>query len=173
VILSPEDLVSCDTTDLGCNGGWLNNAWEFLETTGVTSDACVPYTSGGGSVPQCPKSCSNSLPLKTYKCISKSTVECTDKTSIQAEIYNNGPMETAFSVYDDFFNYESGVYYHTSGGYAGGHAVKMLGWGNEDGMDYWLCANSWGASWGEQGFFKIKMGDCGIDQTLYACQPQL
>jgi len=65
-------------------------------------------------------------------------------------------METAFTVYSDFMNYESGVYHHVSGTVEGGHAIKILGWGTEDGMDYWLCANSWGTSWGLEGFFKIK-----------------
>jgi cathepsin B len=50
---------------------------------------------------------------------------------------------------------------------AGGHAVKVLGWGNEGGVDYWLCANSWSADWGMEGFFKIKMGDCGIDSAMW------
>jgi len=58
-------------------------------------------------------------------------------------------METAFDVYADFYNYVSGVYTHVTGGYEGGHAVKMLGWGNDNGVNYWLCANSWGNSWGE------------------------
>jgi cathepsin B len=90
-----------------------------------------------------------------------------------SEIYANGPMETAFDVYNDFFSYSSGVYQHVYGGYAGGHAVKILGWGTENGVDYWLCANSWGTSWGIDGFFKIKQGDCNIDSTVYACTPNL
>jgi cathepsin B len=57
-------------------------------------------------------------------------------------------METAFTVYSDFMNYKSGVYHHVSGTMEGGHAVKILGWGHEEDMDYWLCANSWGTSWG-------------------------
>ena len=80
-------------------------------------------------------------------------------------------MEGAFTVYEDFFNYKSGVYQHVSGGVAGGHAIKVLGFGVENGVAYWLCANSWGPSWGMQGFFKIKQGDCGINQQMYACTP--
>ena len=92
---------------------------------------------------------------------------------IQTELYNNGPMEGAFTVYEDFFSYKSGVYYHVSGGVAGGHAIKVIGWGTENGLNYWLCANSWGTSWGLSGFFKIKQGDCGINQQMYACTPQV
>jgi cathepsin B len=82
-------------------------------------------------------------------------------------------METGFTVYADFMNYKSGVYYHVSGRMEGGHAVKIVGWGTEGGLDYWLCANSWNTSWGIDGFFKIKMGDCGIDQAVYACTPDV
>ena len=69
-------------------------------------------------------------------------------------------METGFTVYSDFMNYESGIYVHTTGFVEGGHAVKMLGWGydEESGLDYWLCANSWGEGWGEKGTFKIAFG---------------
>ena len=45
----------------------------------------------------------------------------------------------------------------------GGHAIKIIGWGNDNGIDYWLCVNSWGDSWGDKGTFKIKQGNCGID----------
>ncbi len=38
-------------------------------------------------------------------------------------------------------------------------------------MDYWICANSWGPEWGEDGFFKIKMGEGGIDQSVWGCTP--
>jgi len=60
-----------------------------------------------------------------------------------------------------------------SGKLEGGHAVKILGWGSIDGMDYWLCGNSWGTTWGEDGYFKIKMGDCGIDESVWACIPEV
>jgi len=50
----------------------------------------------------------------------------------------------------------------------GGHAIKVLGWGVENNINYWLCANSWNNSWGDQGFFKIKQGDCGIDNGMVA-----
>lgn len=51
----------------------------------------------------------------------------------------------------------------------------MLGWGQEDGIDYWLCANTWGTSWGMGGFFKIRKGknECGIESRITGGLPKL
>ncbi len=98
-------------------------------------------------------------------------IEAVTPEQIMEQIYLYGPMETGFNVYRDFFNYKSGVYHHISGDLAGGHAVKIIGWGNEKGVDYWLCVNSWGPMWGDNGLFKIKMGDSGIDESVWACTP--
>lgn len=173
VILSPQDPVSCDYNNYGCDGGYLNLVWQYFTNTGVVTDACLPYTSGSGIAPNCPtsKKCSDGSAWTKYKCTSGSVVNPGTVSGIQTELYNNGPMEGAFTVYEDFFSYQSGVYYHVSGGVAGGHAIKVLGWGVENGLNYWLCANSWGGSWGMSGFFKIKQGDCGINQQMYACKP--
>jgi len=173
VILSPEDLVSCDKTDYGCNGGYLENAWEYLESKGAVSDSCFPYTAGSGREAKCATSCVDGTAWKKYKCQAGSIVNPLTVDEIKSEIYQHGPMEGAFTVYEDFFNYAGGVYQHVSGAVAGGHAIKVLGWGNENGVDYWLCANSWGTGWGESGFFRIKQGDCGINDQLFACTPDL
>lgn len=170
VILSPQDLVSCDKWDMGCNGGILSWAWSYLTNTGAVSDECVPYASETGKAPTCAKKCVDSTQeFKKYKCTKGSVVQATGIDTIKAEIYANGPMETGFTVYEDFMNYKSGVYKHETGDQLGGHAVKIVGWGE----DYWICANSWGTSWGMDGFFNIAFGDCGIDSSVYACKPSL
>lgn len=94
---------------------------------------------------------------------------------IQQEILKNGPVEASYLVYADFPNYKSGVYQQTSDDYLGGHAVKILGWGVERGIDYWLVANSWNADWGDKGFFKIRRGtnECGIEEDINAGTPKL
>jgi cathepsin B len=74
-----------------------------------------------------------------------------DVTQIMTAIMNGGPVEAAFDVYADFFDYQSGVYQHKSGGLEGGHAVRVIGWGTESGSPYWLVANSWGTNWGMNG----------------------
>ena len=85
----------------------------------------------------------------------------------------NGPIEVAFTVYEDFINYKSGVYQYHTGRALGGHAVKMVGWGVEGGVPYWILVNSWNQYWGDKGTFKIKRGtnECGIESYAVAALP--
>jgi len=176
VVLSPQWIVSCDTTDYGCQGGYLQNAWEFMANTGVVVDSCDPYTSQDGNVAPCPSACSNGQPLsKMYKVDANTIQTLTDMPSIQQSMMTNGPVEAAFSVYQDFFSYTSGVYVHTSGGLMGGHAIKMVGWGVDSStkQDYWIVYNSWGTSWGMNGLFWILRGvdECGIESNVVVGLP--
>ena len=88
--------------------------------------------------------------------------------SIKTDIMTYGSVTGAFTVYEDFPTYSSGVYQHTTGSALGGHAIKVIGWGTESGVDYWLCVNSWNNTWGDKGTFKILQGDCGIDRQIHA-----
>eukprot|EP00854_Cymbomonas_tetramitiformis_P018488 gene18488-22065_t len=93
--------------------------------------------------------------------------------NIMQDIYTYGPVTGAFSVYSDFPTYKSGVYTKTPGSsMLGGHAIKIMGWGVENGVDYWLVANSWNEQWGDGGTFKIKRGvdECGIESQISAGQ---
>jgi cathepsin B len=74
------------------------------------------------------------------------------------ELITNGPFTVAFLVYRDFMTYKGGVYRYTSGGALGGHAVKLTGFGVENGVKYWELKNSWGEKWGDNGSFKILRG---------------
>lgn len=68
---------------------------------------------------------------------------------IKQEIMTHGPVTGAFTVYEDFLTYEEGVYQHMSGKSLGGHAIKVIGWGVSDDVEYWLCVNSWNKTWGD------------------------
>jgi cathepsin B len=91
-------------------------------------------------------------------------------TQIQQDLLDNGPLYVAFTVYDDFPTYKSGVYQHTSRKQLGGHAVTMVGWGTLDGQDYWRIKNSWNEEWGDNGHFLISRGhdECGIERSAGA-----
>jgi len=87
---------------------------------------------------------------------------------IARAIQEGGPVETAFTVYSDFENYQSGIYHHVEGEMAGGHAVRIVGWGVEDGQKYWKVANSWNPHWAEDGYFRIRRGtnEGGIEDQV-------
>jgi len=90
--------------------------------------------------------------------------------NMQKELMEKGTLSVALTVYEDFEAYSSGVYQHLTGKNLGGHAVKMIGWGVENGTPYWLCVNSWNPTWGEEGLFKILRGsnECGIEDSVVA-----
>jgi len=198
--LSAEDLVSCCGWSCGdgCNGGYPSGAWDYWQSTGLVTggsynsgDGCLPYQiapcehhttgslapcSGESSTPACTKSCLNGLNWSQDKHFAASAYSISsDPTQIMTEIMTHGPVEGAFSVYEDFLTYKSGVYKHVSGSFLGGHAIKILGWGVENSTPYWWVANSWNADWGDNGFFKILRGssECGIEDEIVAGLPKL
>merc|ERR1711977_366551 len=164
-VLSPEDLVQCDTSDMGCQGGRLASAWSYIVNTGLVTDSCDPYTSGSGTSGTCSKKCADGSSWTPSK--AKTSFAINGVENMQKEIMTNGPIQVAFKVYKSFMSYKSGVYQKHFWELVpeGGHAVKVVGWGTDSGTDYWLVANSWNTSWGLQGFFKIARGDnqCGIE----------
>lgn len=167
-ILSPEDMVSCDQDDMGCSGGRLSSAWAYLKSTGIVSDTCFPYTAGDGDAPACPDKCVNAEMWSQSKVKATSAYAISGVANMQKDIMMNGPIQVAFLVYRSFMSYSTGVYQKHRYEFRpeGGHAVKMVGWGTDDnGVDYWKVANSWGSTWGEEGFFRILRGEdhCGME----------
>jgi cathepsin B len=173
VVLSPQDLVSCDSQDYGCQGGYVDKSWDYIRDTGIVSDECLPYTSGDGDSGTCPfnssKKCKKGT-FKKYK-VSKHN-QHTTIADAKNSLVNEGPIETGFEVYDDFMSYSGGVYRRTSDSLLGGHAVKIVGWGKDtDGTEYWIVANSWNTNWGEKGFFRIAFGECDFEGSMWSGTP--
>lgn len=178
VVLSPGDLVGCDTADGGCNGGMLNTAWEYMTYSGLALDSCIPYTSGNGTTQSCPSTCVDGSPIKRYKAegakqISGGLFFWMTVPDIQKALMT-GPVQAAFSVYQDFLAYKSGIYVHTSGELLGGHAIEVIGWTTDPKLGVaWLCKNSWNTSWGDAGYFLIQHAQCGISDDVWAGTPVL
>ena len=179
-VLSPEDLVSCDELSLGCLGGFISMAWRYIESVGVVTERCFPYAAGDGNAPPCPpkgQCVSKSAEYKKYRTSDHYRLDTVE--DIQKAIIFGGPVEGGFEVHQSFMHYKSGVYSREWWKFwdpeLGGHAIKILGWGNQNGTDYWLVANSWGTDWGLDGYFKIKKGvnECDIESSVYAGDPLL
>ncbi|VDO34209.1 unnamed protein product [Haemonchus placei] len=90
--------------------------------------------------------------------------------AIQREIMTYGPVVANIIVYEDLIYYKKGIYKHTAGAETGGHAIKIIGWGTENGVPYWLIANSMNYDWGENGYFRMIRGinDCDIEKYVVA-----
>eukprot|EP00766_Chilomastix_caulleryi_P000511 gnl/Chilomastix_caulleri/150.p1 GENE.gnl/Chilomastix_caulleri/150~~gnl/Chilomastix_caulleri/150.p1 ORF type:complete len:323 (+),score=125.56 gnl/Chilomastix_caulleri/150:93-1061(+) len=163
--LAPQWLVDCDRGNMGCNGGQLPSAWAFMSIFGVADESCKPYQAVNQD---CTNVCDNGSKPKLYYAAGANTFKADDLESVMYEIMTNGPIESAFSVYEDFEAYTGGIYEYTWGEYLGGHAVMIVGWGEEAGKKYWIVQNSWGTEWGENGFFRIVRGtnDCGFEGQL-------
>lgn len=198
--ISAEDLLTCCgiSCGQGCNGGYPSAAWNYFKNSGIvtgwlhnTTGYCQPYsfaacdhhTTGkyqpcGASqpTPKCKNTCVNGATYTSDKWHASSVYSVPSQVAkIQTEIMTNGPVEAAFTVYNDFLAYKSGVYNHVSGSALGGHAIKIVGWGEENKTPYWLVANSWNEDWGDNGFFKIRRGnnECGIEGQIVAGIPKL
>jgi cathepsin B len=169
--LSEQHLVTCDWVGMGCSGGWPLSAFGYLSIFGVPTEECQAYTAGKtGDSWGCSSSCDDSsVSNKKYRC--EYPWMNFSASGIKAELKARGPVETTMMVYEDFINYEGGIYKHVTGKLLGGHAIKMVGWGIEDGVKYWIAANSWSASWGESGYFRIEEGTSSFGGSAYSCTP--
>ena len=175
VILSPQDLVSCDHTSHACSGGSIGSAYTYMEHSGVVTDSCFPYVSADFHIPACPTKCpASGVAWVKHKCKAGSVAGIVgDVEKMKAEISTRGPITCFCQVYEDLMLYKGGIYSHKAGRLITGHIMKALGWGIQGGVHYWIIANSWGNTWGESGYMKFKMHDCEIDNIMTFCAPHV
>lgn len=173
VMLSINDVLSCDEKDWGCSGGYPDRAWDYMTDDGVLTAECFPFQSADGHRVQCPfqEKCIAGEDIEYKKYHSKPFNLFTGEQTIQKELMTNGPLQTEFQVYSDFLNYGSGVYQHATGGKLGFYSAKIVGWGVAEGeTPYWLAATVLGEEWGEKGYFRIKRGsnECNFENSALA-----
>ena len=186
--ISVEDLFTCCTKcGNGCFGGQPDDAWSYYVSDGLVTGGlyngtgCRPYTIASGHhgepfvdhTPACVNRCANGANYTRDKHFGKEAYALTTVRDMQRDIMEHGPIVTEYAVYADFLQYKSGIYERQSEEYRVLHDVKILGWGQEKGLDYWLVANSWNSSWGEDGFFRIRRGvnECQFEEYVVAGIP--
>lgn len=114
--------------------------------------------------PKCSLNCSNKNYDKTYWgdiTFGESWYRLKTEDDIAREVYQNGPVSVMVQLWDDFLIYKSGVYQASkskNNGNVGFHSVKIIGYGVENDLPYWLVSNSWNENWGDKGYIKILRG---------------
>jgi cathepsin B len=135
---------------------------------------CAPYDSGSGNSPSCHLgTCDTGYYWPaTYYSGAYQQLPAGAISYIQQELYNFGPLQACYTVYENFYSffgsYPTGIYTQASGNVVGGHCVKLIGWGVENNVPYWLFANSWDYNFGDNGYFKMLRGSdlCGIEDVI-------
>lgn len=177
---SEQQLVDCDNfkhggKDRGCNGGLMDNAFSWISKNGgLCSESAYPYVSGNGQTTPCQTTCSNVPKSKIQSFVD---VDTTDNALMTAIAHQ--PVSIAIEAdQKDFQLYSSGVFTGKCGTNLD-HGVLVVGYGTESNGDYYLVKNSWGTSWGDNGYIKLGrgpqynngQGQCGI--LLEASYPVL
>jgi hypothetical protein len=166
--LSEQHIFSCGFGSCR-NGWWYSDAANYLEDHGAPLESCSPYKAVDNN---CMESCSD-WRSQARKVSDWSVIRYSQTVVEQMKLaIMEGPLVGGFTVFDDFFSYSGGVYEHTWGYVAGGHATCIIGW--DDAENCWICKNSWGPGWGDNGYFRIRMGrdEAGIEEHSTVLIPE-
>jgi C1A family cysteine protease len=149
--LAEQVLVRCSGAGDCQYGGYPGSASDFIRDSGLPVESCYPYTATDGSCsPTCTDWQADSYRIQNWTYV---TTWSSSIDAIKGALYDYGPLPTTMDVYSDFFGYAGGIYSHVDGGLAGGHAVLIVGYDDED--QCFIVKNSWGSGWGESGYFRI------------------
>jgi len=163
--LSEQQLIDCNVNNAGCSGGTLPKAFTYVKNAGgINLRSSYPYLSR--------KSVCRFNPSEKYGLINGYVSPGMSETAIKNMLYEKGPLATAINARPLHY-YRGGIFSPTTANcnpYAVNHGVVIVGYGTQNGVDYWIVKNSWGPNWGEKGFFRIRRGTgaCGVNRMVYS-----
>ncbi|XP_068459020.1 pro-cathepsin H [Clinocottus analis] len=167
ITLSEQQLVDCaqDFNNHGCNGGLPSQAFEYIMyNKGLMTEKNYPYTASEAT-------CAYKPGLAAAFVKEVVNITAYDENGMVDAVATRNPVSLAFEVTSDFMHYSQGVYTSTECHKTAdkvNHAVLAVGYGQESGTPYWIVKNSWGSSWGIDGYFLIERGRnmCGLAACL-------
>lgn len=149
--MSEQQLVDCSKQNSGCNGGLMDYGFAYEETTSVATESSYPYTARDGS---CKSSYTTAIPrggVTGYKDVASST------SSLKSAL-NTGPVSVAIEADQSVFQGYTGGTITSGCGSSLDHGVTAVGYTSS----YFIVKNSWGSSWGMNGYVNIAGTQCGI-----------
>ncbi|KAL0227946.1 hypothetical protein RCL1_004089 [Eukaryota sp. TZLM3-RCL] len=178
-----QHMVDCSFYSQGCNGGFITELGRYTFETGIVEQEHYPYEAKTNQ-------CKNTDGVKHWKVKDYYFVNgyygnsTGAEQAIMRELAERGPVPISIMVPPgrSFRDYKSGVYMYNEQEFARfgwfvevNHAVLAVGYGVENGVKYWLIQNSWGTTWGDNGFFKIVRGidNLGIESCVEGMIPDL
>ena len=158
--LSEADLHFCSSHGENCNGWWPDNAIAEVKARGIPDEASFPYAEAFNAPPPTPRCFVRpDRDRRVVKIRTSGTLSnVVDRKNYLSTV---GPCCAVLHVFNDFYSYANGVYHHVTGADMGLHCVQVIGYSEIE--QCWICKNSWGADWGNAGFFRIGYGEAGID----------
>lgn len=162
VSLSEQNLIDCSNANHGCHGGQTTKAFQYVRDNGISTEENYPYAAQKGFCSQ--DTTDSDLPaVQGFVSIPPG-----DERKLQEAIATVGPIAVSMDAsHFSFHNYESGIYYEEAcSSFFHNHAVLIVGYGtDEHQQDYYIVKNTWGSSWGENGYFRISRNHrnhCGL-----------
>ena len=149
--LSEQQVVSCVTPGHGCDGWYTWAVYDFCIDVGLVDEECMPYHANDTDPCSWSDTCEKWAKLSGYTGVPNIV------TNIKYALLN-GPVSSSMTVFDPFFDYIGGCWDSVNLAVPTNHAVLIIGWddGMCDGNGAWICKNSWGTNWGDDGFFYIQ-----------------
>ncbi|NWR80478.1 CATS protein, partial [Centropus unirufus] len=166
VSLSAQNLVDCSWTqgNKGCSGGLMTWAFQYIiDNQGIDSDEGYPYTAQDGS-------CKYDPITQAATCSLYVTLPPGNENFMKDVVGTIGPVSVGIDAsLPSFYLYKSGIYDDRNCSQRLNHGVVVVGYGTQDGMDFWLVKNSWGVGFGEKGYIRMarnKGNLCGISNYV-------
>jgi len=162
-LLSQQQLIDCTTA--GCNGGTFTSVYDYIISKGLESASNYPYNGGTGP-------CKYNAHLVSCHISDFEQVTAGNENIMAADLVQYGPLSAAIDASLESFQLYSGGVFYAAGCSSTNldHAVLVVGYGAENGTDYWIAENSWGTDWGLEGYILMsrnRNNNCGIASETY------
>jgi len=148
-----QQLVDCDKLCYGCNGGTTDRAFYYFESHYEILLQDYAYTGQDGTCLY------NSMPKTSVKATGYYNVTADSPSAMQAALANHVLSIAIEANQYAFQTYSGGIFNNQNCGTNLDHATNIVGWGTQNGVDYWIMRNSWGTTWGDQGYMYIQIED--------------